>query len=213
MVELMGEWWVSHQADGAADVVIREKLRAVKKKLKDWNSNRLGERSGRKLWLSDRIREISLADEEEIATEEKLTELGLHKDEHKHLLLQEEILWRQKSRAVWLKEVDKNTAYFHSIASARRRNNHIAAIEVDGVSSFNRGVITKEILDFFKSLYFLEDIVRPVLDDVQFKVLDEQSMSVLERPFSDEEVEAGVFSMDRDKAPGPDGFCLAFFQS
>ncbi|XP_077231884.1 uncharacterized protein LOC143864904 [Tasmannia lanceolata] len=213
MEELMGEWWVSHKVEGAADFVIGEKLRAVKKKLKEWNSNRLGERSERTVWLLDRIRAISFADEEGNALEEELLELGRYKEEHRCLLLQDEISWRQKSRALWLKEGDKNTAYFHSIASARRRTNHIAALEVGGVPSFSREAITKEIVDFFRLLYSSEVFVRPVLDDVHFKVLDENSRLALERPFSEEEVEVGVFSMDRNKAPGPDGFCMAFFQS
>ncbi|XP_077239712.1 uncharacterized protein LOC143880611 [Tasmannia lanceolata] len=185
-----GGWWASYKVEGAVDFIIGEKLRFVKKRLKEWNSHRLGAIYERKLWLQNRIRDISIADEERLASEDDLHVLGKVKEEHKVLLLQEEIFWRQKSRVNWLKEGNKNTAYFHSMASARRRNNRIEALEVKGFLSCSKDVITKEIVDYYRSLYSSENIVRPRLD----------------------EVEKGVFSMNRDKAPGPDGFCLAFFQ-
>ena len=34
----------------------------------------------------------------------------------------------------------------------------------------------------------------------------------LERPFEEEEVRKAVLEMDRNKAPGPDGLCMTFFQ-
>ena len=54
---------------------------------------------------------------------------------------------------------------------------------------------------------------RTVLDDVELPSILEEAALWLDRPF-DEEVVFGVINdFNGDKAPGPDGFPMAFFQS
>jgi len=45
------------------------------------------------------------------------------------ILLKEEITWRLKSRAIWLKEGDRNTRFFHKYTNARREKNSIRSIK------------------------------------------------------------------------------------
>jgi hypothetical protein len=50
------------------------------------------------------------------------------KQEINHLLLSEELHWRQRSRMVWLEVGDRNTKFFHHYANQRKRTNGIQGL-------------------------------------------------------------------------------------
>ena len=53
---------------------------------------------------------------------------------------------------------------------------------------------------------------RPLLDGMQFSAISGEDAEWLERPFDEEEIAGVVQGFNGDKAPGSDGFSLAFFQ-
>ena len=59
-----------------------------------------------------------MTDENETIAKEKAALIEI-------LLEQDEVHWLQRSRANWLQHGDKNLAFFHSFASARRKKNFI----------------------------------------------------------------------------------------
>ena len=59
---------------------------------------------------------------------------------------------------------------------------------------------------------FIEYVAhRPALDDVDFFSISMEDASWLDRPFEEEEVFGVINDFNGDKAPGLNGFSMAFF--
>ncbi|RVW87919.1 DNA-repair protein XRCC1 [Vitis vinifera] len=101
--------------------------------------------------------------------------------------LMEEISWRQKSRETWLKEGDKNTGFFHKMANSNKMRNCLKKIKVNGGW-------------------------HPCWNNIEFDSIGVEEAAKLEESFSVDEVFSTLSNLNRDKAPGPDGFSLAFWQ-
>lgn len=113
----------------------------------------------------------------------------------------------------WLKEGDENTSYFHPIANGRKNKNFIPWILQDN----NRVDDTKKIGDAFKSFY---QNLCGTTQDFRIKInwltllgsKAHHDLSSLNNPFTHEEIRRAAFDMKADKAPGPNGILIFFFQ-
>ena len=111
-----------------------------------------------------------------------------------------------------MKKGDNNTHFFHRVANSHRRTNHIQGIEVDGVFYEDEEEVRSKFGNFYQKLYTESDTWRPSMDGLKFARIEKDERLELERDFSKEEVVKVLHEMKGDKAPGPDGFTMAFFQ-
>ncbi len=65
------------------------------------------------------------------------------------ITLLEEVSWRQKLRALWLREGDKCTKFFHRVANSNRRNNSIDRLLVSGTLSLDHTEIREHIVQLY----------------------------------------------------------------
>jgi hypothetical protein len=131
-VEQVSLWWQSYQFVGDPSLVLARKLKALKGDLRRWNNKIFGYVGKRKNALFEEIRELDRLQEDRGLDEEEKRKKMLLTMELERTLLCEEISWRQKSRALRLKEGDKNTKFFHRVANSNRRVNSIESLMVDG---------------------------------------------------------------------------------
>ncbi|XP_043724222.1 uncharacterized protein LOC122671183 [Telopea speciosissima] len=146
-------------------------------------------------------------------SQEKETELQKLLDTQ---LEREEEMWRQKSRADWLKGGDRNSSFFHVTTLRRRHRNKILKLKTStGEWSTSPTEVTSILCTYFQELYASEPInntaLNSVLDVVQPIVGDDINNMLCLVP-SSKEVHDALFRMAPLKSPGPDGLPPLYFQ-
>lgn len=131
------------------------------------------------------------------------------------LFLKQEIYWAQRSRVAWLKHGDKNTKFFHSKASQRRRKNYIQGIKDRHDNWVEEAEdITGVAIDYFENMFRVGncDRMTDCLSAVSYKVTTNMK-EVLTSEYTTEEVRVVLFQMGPTKSPGPDGTNDLFYQN
>jgi mannosylglycoprotein endo-beta-mannosidase len=129
--------------------------------------------------------------------------------------LREEIYWLQQSKATKLLQGDDNTKYFHLVANGRHRKTKIVQLEQEEgtiVGDENRKTY---ITEYYKGLFGPHSPNSFSMDKTlryDIPQLSEDENEGLTASFSKEEVRLAVFDMEHNKAPGPDGFFVEFYQ-
>ncbi|KAL0454592.1 UNVERIFIED_CONTAM: hypothetical protein Slati_0798400 [Sesamum latifolium] len=128
----------------------------------------------------------------------------------------DETKWRQRSKDLWLREGDQNTAFFHRRASHRFQTNMIRRIKnSEGVWVEEAEDIQKCILEYFGGIFASS---QPQRDNIAKgtehlrRVVDARMAEDLLQPYIEAEVTKALFQMASFKSPGPDGMPLIFFQ-
>ncbi|KAK9678607.1 hypothetical protein RND81_11G222600 [Saponaria officinalis] len=143
--------------------------------------------------------------------------LAVHIQERRRILAeitqltnQEEIFWRQRSRALWLKEGDKNTKFFHRKAGQRRKRNHISKL-IDDARMVYEGdeQVNTAAVDYFKTLFTSSNPMgyEGLLEGMENRVTEEMNAGLRE-PYRKEEILEALNQIHPLKAPGPDVYKL-----
>ena len=209
--ETLKGWWQNLQFSESFSFILSAKLKALKGILKTWNREVFGKVETNK---KDALRRVTFWDdlEKERGLDlEEVEERAKAKVDFKSWVLLEEISWRQKSRETWLKEGDRNTRFFHRMANAHRRRNCFKSININDRKLDKEADIKDGLVDAFQNLLLALGGWSPSLPDFAFNEIGSKEVARLEESFSEEEIWTAISGLNNDKAPGPDGFLLAFW--
>ena len=141
-------------------------------------------------------------------------EIQVLKKEINEMMLREEMMWSQRSRALWIKCGDRNTKFFHATASNRQKKNRIEGLnDLEGRWREGEEEVEDIILKYFKDIYstsFPTDF-EASLSAVNRRVSEAMNADLL-KEFKEEEVWRALMQMHPTKSPGPDGMSPLFFQ-
>ena len=99
------------------------------------------------------------------------------------------------------------------MANGRRNRKYIKVLENErGLVLNNSESIKEEILRYFEKLYSSPSGEPWEVEGLDWSPISGDSASRLDSPFTEEEIPKAIFQLDKDKAPGPDGFTIAVFQ-
>lgn len=127
-------------------------------------------------------------------------------------MAQEEIYWKQRAKAFWLRDGDANTKCFHLTATASKRRKIIDKLKNDNNEWVGgQSGLCELAKDYFGNLFLeQQSIYSPVIEAVSPIVSVEDNQG-LELPFTGEEFRVAIFQMHPDKSPGPDGLNPVFY--
>ena len=209
--ELLKGWWQNLTFHGSFSYILAAKLKALKGILKSWNMEVFGRVEVKKKEALQRVScWDSMEKQRELILEEREEKIRA-KEEFKSWAVMDEISWRQKSRELWLKDGDKNTGYFHKMANAHRRRNCLGKISINGKMMEKEVEIKVGLIEAFKNILSAPSEWRPSLPDLSFDEIIIEDATKLEEDFSEEEIWTAISGLNGEKAPGPDGFPLAFW--
>ena len=116
-------------------------------------------------------------------------------------------MWQQQSRVQWLENRDKNTKFFHGIATQRKRQNFIKRLrDEEGVWQNDGHTFSRLLVGFYEKLFASSNPqnMERILNRVK-EVVTDSMRTKLALAYSVGEVEKAIKDMAPLKAPGLDG--------
>ena len=97
------------------------------------------------------------------------------------------------------------------MANSYRRRNSITSIRINGRRLVKEAEVKEGLVSAFQSLLSAPINWNLPFPNLYFNLIGEDQAAKLEEMFTEEEILAAVSGLNDDKAPGPDGFPLAFW--
>ena len=178
------------QQEGTPMFKVSKKLKKCKKMLKSWSKDHFGNVK----------RQIAKTKESLWKAEEEAAKGGnygsvIHLRRELNILLDKESrMWRQRARTQWVAKGDKNTRYFHGVATQRKRRNFIKGKkDSEGAWQTNEDVVSGIFVEFYTRLFTQSqphDLDR-VLEGVKRVVTLDMNAELL-KPYTVEEIDTAI---------------------
>ncbi|XP_057738137.1 uncharacterized protein LOC130955314 [Arachis stenosperma] len=177
------------------DAPFTGKLKSLTVHLRQWHNDNFRDMDNRLMRFEDEIKKLDIQVSNGIYD-------GTTEARRKALVsfcgkwyMRKEIHWKQLSRSKHARDMDRNTRYFHNIASARRRNNRIDTLMIQGRLVRNPARIKYAIRGFYKELYRQEFAPRIGIRDGLVKQIERAEAEALEVLLLAEEIKGNSMGL------------------
>ncbi|KAK8633411.1 hypothetical protein V6N13_014257 [Hibiscus sabdariffa] len=216
-LKIVEDFWVQPSGGNPLQLLFT-KLKRLKGPLKQYNKEVFGDLSTRvqahQVELKNLQKNLLMNPSGENLMRERVVAKELH-----DLYKAEEQFFRHKSRIQYIREGDKNSSFFFRQVAARQKFSMITMLkDSQGHKLESFEAISNELVNHFVgSLGAIDENVEVVQDNLLKEVLGVEltvdMQNSLVSPVTNEEIKDVVFSMNGNKAPGPDGYSARFFSA
>ncbi|XP_021984667.1 uncharacterized protein LOC110880453 [Helianthus annuus] len=119
----------------------------------------------------------------------------------------EALFLQQKSKVDWLALGDSNTRYFHNVVKAKNHRSRIFSVRDASGKVFEGGSVPQAFVDHYTQFFGTTMNVNVLpTPDLFHSVLSAEKAGNMVREVTDDEIKKALFSIQGNKAPGPDGY-------
>jgi hypothetical protein len=120
--------------------------------------------------------------------------------------------WKQRGKFRAIREADANTAFHHAHASVRLHRNQIKTLVIDDVEVTAHDAKAKALTAYFSSILGSGNTPAWYFDvNSIYSTSPRVDLTHLAAPFTCAEAKLAIQQMNRNSAPGPDGFGPGFY--
>ena len=198
--------------------ILSQKLKTLKQRLKVWNKTVFGN-----VYNMVRVAEQNLAHLQSDMDTNSITDslLEQHKDAQFQLenaFLIEEDYWREKSKVAWHSDGDRNTKYFQRLTKIKNTSKLITTLTNGDDMVYDPDQISSLITNHFQNIFATNNVVQDLqvnqlIEDSVPSLITDDVNNLLTRLPTPTEIHQAVLTMNKEGAPGPDGFGAVFFQT
>jgi exonuclease III len=211
-LDVVRELWESVPAHGDALQRLNCKLRGLARGLQSWSQRKVGSIRDQLRAANELIFMLDKAQDGRRLTPEEAWLRRAVKARLLGLASLDRTIARQRARVADVKEGDANTQFFRTLASARRRRNHIAMLHFGETVAHSQEDKEDLATSFYNNL-FGGGVSRGHDLSLAAAGLTALDLSDLEAAFTVEETWTAIKDMPANRAPGPDGFSWDFYKS
>ncbi|XP_058746611.1 uncharacterized protein LOC131619539 [Vicia villosa] len=209
---LVRETW-NEKFYGCPMYILDQNLKLLKSRLKSWNKYTFGNVHIITTQAESNIKNIQLEIEDHGYSDILLEkEIKAQHDLNLALNIEEE-LWKEKSKLNWHLHGDRNTKFYHTYATIKRKNNLISCLNINGKLEYDQKMLEDHIENHFFKLFNSKMVWQDsnLIQRVVPNLVNEETNDMLTRIPSSDEIYNAVTNLNINSAPGPDGFGAFFF--
>jgi hypothetical protein len=212
--DLISDCW-NTMVVGCPMFILTQKLKNLKTKLKVWNKENFGNVHELVSNAEMKLQQIQSLIQENGHSDALLLEEKLAGASYEDALNKQEVFWQERAKLNWHLEGDRNTKYFHRLAKIKSSTKFITSLQDGDTVITSQEQISEHVVNYYNNLFCTNTVLQDSLlaEEVIPNLVNDDINALLTVLPSYSEIKAAVFALNKDSAPGPNGFGAFFFQN